>query len=157
MIRLERALARIEAAVAVAALVAMVLLSVLQILARNLFDTGLPGVDVLLRYLVLVVSFLGAVLAVRDRRHIRLDAAVGLLPEAWKRPLGVGFDLFSALVCGVLTWAAVRYWLEAWRYAEVGRHWLAALSIVLPLSLGLLSLHFLLRAWIGAHRSDDAE
>lgn len=150
MVGLERLLARLEAAVAVAALAAMVLLSFVEILARNLFDTGLPGVDLLLRYLVLVVSLLGAVLAVRERRHIRLDAAVGLIPESWTRPLRVGFDVLSALVCGTLAWEAVRYWLETWRYAGFDRHWLAALSGILPLSLMLLAVHFLLRAWIGA-------
>jgi len=154
VIRLERILARIEAGIAVLAFATMVLLSVLQVLARNLFDTGLPGVDLLLRYLVLVVTFLGAVLAVRERRHIRLDAAAGLIPAGWRRPLGILFDGLSALVCALLAWAAVRYWMEAWRYAAAGRQWLTALSLILPVSLALLALHFLLRAAITARHPE---
>lgn len=154
MLKLERMLARVEAVIAVGGFAAMVVLSFAQILARNLFNTGLPGTDILLRYLVLVVSFFGAVLAVREQRHIRLDVLSSLMPLSWRHRLRVSFHFVSAGVCGVLGWAAVRYWREEWHYAMSGDRWPAALSIVLPVSLALLSFHFLLRGWIEARGLD---
>ncbi|HQU16039.1 MAG TPA: TRAP transporter small permease [Gammaproteobacteria bacterium] len=155
MLKLERMLARVEATVAVGCLAAMVILSFAQILARNLFNTGLPGTDILLRYLVLVVAFFGAILAVREQRHIRLDVLSTLMPLSWRHHLQIFFHGVSAVVCGALGWAAVRYWREEWHYAMPGDRWTAALSVVLPVSLALLSFHFLLRAWIEARGLDS--
>jgi TRAP-type C4-dicarboxylate transport system permease small subunit len=54
-------------------LLAMVLLSALQILLRNVFDTGLLWVDPLLRHFVLFIALLGGIVATGQKRHIQIS------------------------------------------------------------------------------------
>ena len=121
----------------------MLLLSFAQIVARNLFHTGLPLADTLTRYLVLYVAMLGAVLAVAGDRHIKIDIAAALLPGL-ARKLHRVFHLFSAAVCALLTAAAWSFWREEWQFAASDARWTAALELILPLGFALLALHFLL-------------
>ncbi|MBI2880605.1 MAG: TRAP transporter small permease [Candidatus Tectomicrobia bacterium] len=81
----DRWLARAEGALLVALLAAMVGGSFLQVLLRNIFHTGLEGADVLLRHGVLWVALLGASLATREARHIRIDVLPRLIPPRFHR------------------------------------------------------------------------
>ena len=146
--KLEFYLTRSEGIIAIAGLVLLLGLSLAEICARNLFHTAIPGADILDRYLVLWISFFGAVLAVRER-HIKIDAVAVWLPEAWRRRLERPIFIFSAVVCGGLFWAAARFWQQEWFYAPAAEKWIAALGVVIPLSFFLLTFHFVLRFLIG--------
>lgn len=146
--KLEFYLTNAESFVATAGLVLLLVLSLAEIGARNFFHTAIPGADILDRYLVLWVSFLGAVLAVRER-HIKIDAVAVWLPEAWRRKLERPIFIFSAVVCGNLFWAAVRFWREEWAHAAAAEKWVAALAAIIPLSFFLLAAHFTIRFVIG--------
>jgi TRAP-type C4-dicarboxylate transport system permease small subunit len=146
--RLEYYFTGIESAFAIFGLALMLGLSLIEIILRNFFHYSIPGADVLIRYLVLWVSFLGAVMAVRER-HIKVEIIAAWLPEIWHRRLERPIFLFSALVCGVITWAAVRFWYQEWLTVPPGEKWIAILGVVIPLSFFLLALHFTLRFLIG--------
>ena len=146
--KLEFYFTRIESALAISGLVLMLGLSLLEIVLRNLFHTSIPGADVLIRHLVLWVSFIGAVVAVRER-HIKVEIISAWLPDIWRRHLERPIFLFSAIVCAVIAWAAVRFWYQEWLNVPPGEKWIALLSIVIPLSFLLLALHFTLRFLIG--------
>jgi TRAP-type transport system small permease protein len=148
LVRLEKALTGIEAALAVFGLALMLFLAFAQLIARNFFDTGFPAADTLLRYLVLFVSFLGAVMAVRERRHIKIDLFVMGVPERWQPWLDTLLSLISSAVCGILCWAAGRFWWTGWQFAAPTEKWVAALALILPISFGLLALEFALRALV---------
>lgn len=146
-------LIRLEGALAGISLLLIILLSLGQIGARNFFDTGLPAAATLVRHLVLYVLFLGAVLAVEQQRHIKIDALAAWLPETWNRHLARPLNLLAAVVCALFTRAAVRFWADAWHYAEPGQHWATALDLIIPVGFGLLSLHFLLHTLLGPRQS----
>jgi len=146
--KLEFYLTRTESLIAITGLLLLLLLSLAEIIARNFLHTAIPGAEVLDRYLVLWVSFLGAALAVRER-HIKIDAVAVWLPEIWRRRLERPIFLFSAVVCGGLFWAAVRFWREEWTYAPATEKWITVLGIIIPLSFFLLTFHFALRFLIG--------
>ncbi|MHB8474217.1 MAG: TRAP transporter small permease [Gammaproteobacteria bacterium] len=132
-----------EASLAALSLLSLLLLSLAQIAARNLFHTGLPLADSLTRYLVLYVAMLGAVLATEEDRHIKIDVGTALLPRlvtVLQRP----FHILSAVVCTLLSSAAWHFWREEWQYAATDEHWIAALEFILPFGFGLLALHFLI-------------
>ncbi len=57
----------------VTVLVSMVLLGFIQVVIRNLFHTGIPWAEVVLRHLVLWVGMLGGILASRSGRQIGID------------------------------------------------------------------------------------
>jgi TRAP-type C4-dicarboxylate transport system permease small subunit len=146
--RIEHALTRAETLAASACLVTMLVLSLLEIGARNFFHSGIPGASTLIQYLVLWVSFLGAVVAVRER-HIKIDVATHLLSEAWRARLERPIFIFCTLICSTLFWYAVRFWHEEWLSVSSDEKWIAAMGIIFPVSFCLLSLHFALRVIIG--------
>ena len=146
--KIEDVLLRVESVIASVSLVAILLLSLIEIGARNFLHTGIPGASILIQYLVLWVSFFGAVLAVRGR-HIKIDVATLLISEIWRKKLERPIYFFSALVCAALFWAAARFWQSEWIAASHEDQWVAAMGIIFPVCFCLLSLHFALRGIIG--------
>ena len=146
--KLEFYFTRVESILAISGLVLMLGLSLAEIVLRNLFHSSIPGADVLIRHLVLWVSFIGAVVAVRER-HIKVEIISVWLPEIWRRHLERPIFMFSATVCAVIAWAAVRFWYQEWLNVPPDEKWIALLGIVIPLSFLLLAAHFALRFLIG--------
>ncbi len=147
--RLRRGLVRIESLLAGLSLLLLLLLSVGQIVARNLFDTGATVVDELQRHLVIYVTFLGAALATDGGRHIRVDVLSAWLPEAWLDRLHRPLNAIGLLVTGLWLHAAIRFWRDEWQYAPAHEHWLVLLKLMIPAGFALLGLHFLLAALLG--------
>lgn len=143
---LERALCRIELGVAALAYAAILILSLADIVGRNLFSATLPGGDLALRHLVLWVALPGAALAVAAQRHIHLDPANLAAHPRWKHLSAVPFNLGAAAVCAMLAKAAWTYWRDELQYQAPDAAWLAWLGGILPVALALLALHFVLRA-----------
>lgn len=152
---LEETLTRVELAAALLAFMAMLALSVAEIVGRNLFNAALPGGDVVLRHLVLWVALPGAALAVAARRHLHLDPANLAARPRWQKWTAMPFNLGAAIVCALLARAAWSYWKDEWQHASPDAVWLAWMGLILPVSFALLTLHFLLRAAL-ANREDMA-
>ena len=124
-------------------LLTLLLLSLAQIAARNLFHTGLPVADALSRYLVLYVALLGAVVATEGGRHIKIDIATTLLPRL-ARLLHRPFQVLSGIVCALLSLASWHFWRGEMQYAATGEQWIAILEVILPVGFALLAVHFLI-------------
>lgn len=127
----------------------MILLSGTQILLRNLWDSGISWGDPLLRILVLWVGLLGAMLATRQNKHIRIDILSRYLPQHWSRYIEWAANLFSGIICTLLAWHSGRFVHYEWQDgAEVFSGfpaWLA--ELILPLGFGVIALRFFLLAW----------
>lgn len=144
--KIEQALNRFEAILAAVGFAAMLVFSLLQIVTRNFFNYSLPGSETLLGHLVLWVGMVGAVLAVRPRRHVKIDLGPAWLGEKFLARASPLFNLFSTLVCAVLAWAAMRFWWQEWQHATPAARGSVILALILPLGFSLLALHFLLRS-----------
>lgn len=83
-------------------LVAMVLVSLAQIVLRNGFDTGWVWVDPLLRHAVLWIGFMGAALATASDRHINIDVLTRFLPGVSLRVIHALLRMAAALVAFLL-------------------------------------------------------
>lgn len=147
--RLEHYLNTLEAWIAAGGLLLMLALALTEIVARNLFETGFPVAETLLRYLVLLVTFMGAVLAVREERHIRLDLVLTWISASRRGWLLRVFNVLTAVVCATFAWAAVRFLRVEWEMAQAGHEWTAALAAILPIGFGLIALHAVLAALLG--------
>jgi C4-dicarboxylate transporter DctQ subunit len=66
-------LSRLESSLIIILLGVMVILAFLQVILRNLFSFGFLWADPLLRYMVMWVGFLGAVIATREEKHFGVD------------------------------------------------------------------------------------
>ena len=128
------------------AFVSMLVLSLIDIVGRNLFYSTLPGGDLILRQLVLWVALPGAALAVAAQRHLSLDPANLAASPGWKRRVAIPFNLASSAVCAAMAWAAWRFWFSEWQISRDDAWLGVAMSVILPVAFSLLTLHFLLRA-----------
>lgn len=140
----RHALTRMEAFMAGASLLLLLALVFGQVLARNFFGSGIPNADILSRYMVLYVAFFGAALAVERHKHIRIDVVAACMDPDRMKKLRAPLYIFSALVCGIMTWAAIRFWYDDWQYAGEHERWSSVLALITPFGFALLSLHFLL-------------
>jgi TRAP-type C4-dicarboxylate transport system permease small subunit len=143
-----RALRLAEDAILVALLTTMIGLAAAQILLRNLFETGLPWADPLLRLLVLWLALAGALAATRENKHIRIDLLSRFLSGAMNRAADRLASIFTALICGLLAWHGGRLvWLEyqdgATVFADIPA-WVA--QVIIPIGFGLMALRFTLLA-----------
>jgi TRAP-type C4-dicarboxylate transport system permease small subunit len=142
--RVDEIIDRLEQSVLVILLSLMILIAFFQIVLRNLFDTGLTWGDPLVRNLVLWVGFIGAALATREGKQINIDVV-----SRWMPPRGKGFieavtDLFSSLICALLTFAALKFIRNEVQMGNVVfpgvPSWIT--EIILPITLGFMTLRF---------------
>ena len=143
--RLGKGIARLEDGIMVLLLAVMIVLAATQIVLRNLFDTGLPWSDALLRILVLWLGLLGAMAATRQRSQIRIDILSRFLPPTARR-FGFAFsDLFTAAVCGLLAWFAGRFVMMDYEFGTQAFSgmpaWIA--ELIIPIGFGIIALRYL--------------
>ena len=135
---------RIEDALLVALLGLMILLATAQILLRNFFDSGLIWADPLLRVGVLWLGLLGATVATRRNKHIRIDLLSRYFSRNTHRLIQAGVGQVSAWTCFVIAWYGM-HWI--WLDYQDGIEGVAGipawmLEIIVPLSFGLIGLRY---------------
>jgi TRAP-type C4-dicarboxylate transport system permease small subunit len=107
--RLDDLLSKIESAVLIMFLSAMMLMAFLQVMLRNIFEWGFIWGDSFLRYLVFFIGLLAASLATRDEKHINIDAFAKILGPKTKTVAAILTNLFAATVTTFLTLATVDF------------------------------------------------
>jgi len=145
----ERAIARVETYMAIAALSIMVAVAFGQIIMRTLFSQGFLWADVLLRQLVLWVGFLGASLATRRNAHIDVDVFTRMLPKKGKIISKFISNLIGAAVCIFLAEAAldfVRYEYELGESIRSLHLPIWVLQLILPFAFAMISVRFFIGA-----------
>lgn len=161
--KLDRALAKIEEVLLALMLVGMVLLAALQVLLRNIWDTGIDWADITLQNVTVLVGLLGAAIATSEGRHLNIDLFSRVLRGRARTAVRVVIGLFSLVVCVLLArggWtnflANYAPWLDnvpegwsAWRNFRVQflegsvPQWLT--QLFLPVGFALIGVHFALR------------
>jgi TRAP-type C4-dicarboxylate transport system permease small subunit len=122
----------------------LVVFSLLQIILRNYFSTGLIWGDDFLRHGVLWISLLGAARATVENKHIRIDLLPRLMSARGRFVTEIICAFFSTLVCLTLLWAS-------WNFVQGERllgdiafasipYWI--LEVVFPFSFALMTLRF---------------
>ena len=142
----EKKIAWVESLIITVVILLIVGIGVFQILGRNFFNFALPGMDVLLRALVLWITFFGASLATSRKRHIAIDALNKFLPKRPVQILTVCTGLLSITICILLTNAAMDFVLSEKTAATIFIWGIPAwiVELILPIGFGLISFKFLL-------------
>jgi TRAP-type C4-dicarboxylate transport system permease small subunit len=137
---------RVEDLVLAAALAVLVLLAVVQIGLRTLFDSGVLWLEPLLRVLVLWIAMLGAMVAARESRHIGLDLASHALPAPLFRATRLLAFGFASGVSALVAWHSLRMVMDEFALGAnafgVVPVWLA--QAILPLAFAVIALRLLL-------------
>ncbi len=141
---------RVEDSLLAGLLCAMIVLAGLQILLRNFFDAGLLWIEPLLRIMVLWLGLLGAAVATRQDRHIRIDLLSRHLGARAERWLAAAIDQLSGWTCFAVAWFSLR-WVR-FDYADgltafgTVPAWLV--ESIVPIAFAIIGLRFLLRSMI---------
>ena len=136
----------------------MVLLAVLQIILRTAFHTGLSWIEPLLGIGLLWLTMLGALAATGQGKHISMDLVSHLLPARPRAVVAVVLNLFSAVICGRLAWAAHGF-IGLQRETETATLLGAPVWVytwMVPIGFGLLALRFGLHAGLRATEAGRA-
>ena len=145
--RLDETIARVEKFLVVLLLSLLMLVAFMQIVLRNFFTTGLPWGEVLIRYLVLWVAFIGAALATKEGKHINMAVFSQWASDRADAYLKGLSNLCSVFICGLLTYAAVRFIQFE---AQMGTTTMFGLPIwlpelIIPITFALMTFRFALR------------
>ncbi len=93
-----------ESGLLVTLFLVMLLVACAQVVARNFFGTGFLWGDELVRTAVLWTTMLGALAAIGQGGHIRIDVMERLLPDKWSPVLNGAANLFASLICLVVAY-----------------------------------------------------
>lgn len=123
----------------------IVIFSALQILLRNMFESGITWISPLLGVMVFWVGMLGALVATRDRSHIKINVLSVYLSEQQKVVAQVIVNLFSAVICLVLAYYALEFIkldLESTTMAFANVPvWVA--EVIMPVTFSIMAIRFL--------------
>jgi len=144
LLRLKEKLISIEKLLAASCLLALLALSLSQVIMRNLFEIGFSDIDTITRHLVLFVTFMGAALVSEGNQHIKIDCVTAVINDTKKQKLKMPLLLISSIVCGIFFWYALLFWLDEKSYAQDNEQLALYLALILPFGFFILSLHFLL-------------
>ncbi len=134
----------IEKLLAGCSLLLLLILILAQIILRNFFELGFAEFDVISRHLVLFITFMGAALVSEGNQHIKIDCINAILAPSIKHRLTRPLLLISSIVCAVLFWYALQFWLDELLYAPPNEQLALYLALIIPTGFFTLFLHFLL-------------
>lgn len=103
--------------VAMGLLVLIAVLIVTQVVARNLFDTGLPRVDEAARFAGIAMVYLAAPFLLLRGQHVAVTLLVDLLPRLGRRLCLVVGELATLGFCVLTLYGFYRFLLRAGRFA----------------------------------------
>lgn len=138
----NRTMTFVENSLLALALFIMIALASTQIIMRNFWDSGLAWGDTSLSILVLWVAMLGAMVATREQNHISIDLMSRFLSPRTKRMNQALLDLFTALVCGLLSYHSARFVMMEYEDGTIAFEsvpaWLC--EVIIPFGFGLIAL-----------------
>jgi tripartite ATP-independent transporter DctM subunit len=166
---------RTEDAILVIALLLMALIPVVELVGRTWFSTGIAGATEYLQHLTLWIGFLGAMLATREGKHLKIAAALNSLPPRLSRLshclvafisaavcaglFGAGLQLVVAEAPGLPSWTAkiipdfVERWLDPFGLFQSGGlttvgGWIPIwlAEAVMPFGFAVMAIRFILHA-----------
>lgn len=116
-------LSRAESAVLSALLILSLVIVLLQVTSRSIFDQPLTWTDEASRLMLIWLTFIGAGCLMARGRHLAVDAMMSLLPVRGRMLLEVVSNVFVIVVCAVVFFAGIGF------VATVSRSASTALSI----------------------------
>lgn len=131
-------------------LLAMMLMTVVKIAMRAVFNVGLLGVDQISGIMMVYMTFLGAAWVLRSEGHVMVDLLTGSVGAEGQRKFNIVASIIGALVCFAMTYFAyhaiglsLRRGVMVAAELEIPR---AVNLFAIPIGCALLGIEFLRRA-----------
>ena len=146
ILKIDNGLEKIERGVAIGLFSLLIGLICINILTRNIFHWTSHALLELAPTVVLWLALVGATLALKHQRHIKIELLLRFLPPPARRMATFLTRLFAMGICALLAWASITF-----VYNEVvllgARGWMA---VCVPLFFSIAFFRFgldLLRQW----------
>ena len=153
ILKIDNGLEKIERGVAVGLFSLLIGLICINILTRNILHWTSHALLELAPTVVLWLALVGATLALKQQRHIKIELLLRLLPHSTRRLAASLTRLFAMGICALLAWASITF-----VYNEVvllgAKGWMA---VCFPLFFTIAFFRFgidLLRQW-GTAESEE--
>ena len=157
--RADRALFVVERALALVsglAILAVMIISVANILGRKMFNLPVPGFVDWMEQLVPIIAFVGIAYCHRLGGHIRMDLVVGQFRGRLLYALEWIGTLFILILALVLIWGSWRHFVRSFDFGSP--YWsrdstidlslpIWPIKLVVPVMLGLLVARLALQLW----------
>ncbi len=146
IVRLIKAVNRIEDWLLISMLAAMVVLAVTQIIYRNVSGGGVAWIDPLLRMLVLWVALSGAVIASRTDNHIRIDFFAKYISGKYYFYIKRVVHAYCVVICAVIAWHSVNFVRMDYEYETEAFAGIPAwiTELIIPIAFCLMALRYFL-------------
>jgi len=144
----NKRLHRVEDTLLVVLLSAMIFMAITQILLRNFLDSGIVWIDPMLRVMVLWLGLIGATVATRNNKHIRIDLLSRYFERNTHRLIQAIVGQVSAWTCLLVAWHGFK-WIHLdyqdgfTSFAGIPA-WM--LEVVVPASFALIGLRYLVKS-----------
>jgi TRAP-type transport system small permease protein len=143
----------------VAALVAMVIMVFGNVVLRYAFNSGILVSEELSRYCFIWLTYIGAMIAMREREHLGVDTLVRRLPRAGKK-------LCLFLSEALMLFVNVLFFIGTWKMHElqvtnispvvgISMIWVYGVGYVVAVVMALFNIEVLVRLFTG--RLSDEE
>lgn len=137
----------------------MVIMVFGNVVLRYGFNSGIISSEELSRYLFIWITFLGAIVAMRENAHLGLDTVVRLLPSVGKK---LCFALSNLLMLGCCALMFYGTWKQQGINAttlspvtETPMSWVYGVGYIASVAMGLLIVGKLVRLARGEFTDDD--
>ena len=146
IVRLIKAVNRIEDWLLISMLAAMVVLAVTQIAYRNFSGGGVAWIDPLLRMLVLWVALSGAVIASRTDNHIRIDFFAKYLSGKYYSYIKRVVYAYCVIICAVIAWYSINFVRMDYGYETEAFAGIPAWTteLIIPIAFSLMAFRYFL-------------
>jgi TRAP-type C4-dicarboxylate transport system permease small subunit len=148
ILRLYRFFLRFEESLLVIILLCTIVFAVAQILLRNFLHAGIPWGDSLVRILVLWLGLIGAMIASRNHRHIKIDILSRHLNPVNQIRLRRFTDVITSTVCFIVAWYAFTFvvieYQDGMTAFENVPVWVT--EIIIPYAFFTMAIRYLLSA-----------
>lgn len=102
--KLYQGLLKIETGLLITLLLSLILIAVVQIIMRNVFDSGLFWAESYIRISVLWMALLGAMIGSRHHEHLAIDVFIHKLNEKHRAIIERITHSFSGVLCFIITY-----------------------------------------------------
>lgn len=114
----------------------------LEVIARKFFHTGIRNSTEYTHHLVLILAFIGAAIATREKRHLSLTLNLKFKPEILTRIQVVNAFLNSAF-CTAFAWCSMSFLMNAFDASEkISIFPLRWIVMVMPLGYTVMAIRF---------------
>lgn len=141
---LTRLFSRLFEGIVVFCMATMVTLVFINVVLRYGFNSGIALSDEGARYLFVWLTFIGAVIALRDNTHLGIDLVFRRLPAFGQRVCAVLAELLMLFCCGLFLVGSVKQTLinmdNLSPVAGLPLGWMYAAGVVCSLAMGAIIL-----------------